>query len=436
MLRVLGSAFGLAMVVGAMIGAGILGEPGSVAAALPSTGLFIGAWLFGAFNACLGATAYAELGTMMPMSGGAYVFAHRALGETIGFFTGYADWINWCVGTAAMVLLAGVYLGDLLPFVGTHVVWAGVAACGALVLIQLAGVRSTGRVQEVTTALKTIALVALIIATFVLPHPKPAAAATSIVPHGGSLILAFAIAMQGVIFSYDAYYAVVYCGEEMVDPGRTIPRSIFRGLLLVTVIYLGLNIAFLRIVPVAAMAHDAFVGGTVARLVLGPIGDTLIRLTMVVAILGTANAQIIAAPRVLLAMARDGLFPAQAARVDARGTPTVALAMSVAIIGAFLLVGTFDTVIALDAFFIIVIYLIVFTSLFVLRRREPDAERPYRATGYPYVPGLAIVLAILLLVAMAAGDHRGALITGAVFLICWPASHLVRRLLGARQPVT
>ncbi len=418
------------MVVGAMIGGGILGEPGSVAAALPDTALFLGAWVFGAFNAFLGATAYAELGAMMPMSGGAYVFAHRAMGRTVAFFTGYADWINWCVGTAALVLLSGVYLAALLPFVGTHGVLAGMVACGLLVLIQLIGVRSSGRAQEITAVVKTVALLALIVATFVLPHPAHPAVTALAVPHGRSLIVAFAIAMQGVVFSYDSYYAVVYCGEEVLDPGRTIPRSIFRGLLLVTGIYLGLNVAFLRIVPVAAIAHDSFVGGTVARLVLGPVGDTLIRLTMVVAILGAANAQIIAAPRVLLAMARDGLFPARATQVNARGTPAVALAMSVVVIGAFLLVGTFDVVIALDTFFIIAIYLIVFTSLFVLRRREPEADRPYRATGYPVVPGLAIAISIALLIAMAAGDHRGALITAAVFLVCWPASHVVRRLIG------
>jgi APA family basic amino acid/polyamine antiporter len=432
LLRVLGTAFGLAIVVGATIGGGILGTPGSVAQALPNTALFIGVWLFGAVNALLGATAYSELGAMMPRSGGMYVFAHRAFGDGVGFFAGYADWINWSVSSAALIALVGEYLGKMIPALGGHPTITGFGIFVLIAAVQWLGVRWGGRTQEVTSVLKTAALLALVAAVFLLPHATaPAApAGAAVLPHGVPLLLAFGVAMQGVIFSYDSYYAVVYCGEEIRDPGRAIPRSIFRGLLLVIATYLLLNVAFLAVVPVQQMAGDPFVGGTVARMLFGARGDTVIRLIMIVAVLGTVNAQIIAAPRVLLAMARDGLFPRQATRVNAGGTPSVALGLSLLLIAGFLFTGSFDAILGVDAFFIVVLYLVVFLSLFVLRRREPETARPYRAWGYPVVPGLAVLFAVALLVAMTLGDRRGAIITLALLLVSLPMSHVVRRMIS------
>lgn len=434
LLRVLGSAFGLAIVVGATIGGGILSAPGSIATALPSTALFMTAWVVGGINALLGATVYSELGTMMPSSGGIYVYARRAFGDGVGFFVGYADWINWSVSSAALILLVGQYLGELIAPLAGHALLAGCIVFGGLCLAQLAGVRSGGRVQEVTSVLKAVALIGLVIAVFVLPHAVPAAAmaGTAVVPHGIALVLAFGIAMQGVIFSYDSYYAVVYCGEEMQDPGRAIPRSMFQGLVIIIAIYLLINAAFLVAVPVQQVAGDTFVGATVARLIFGPRGDTIIRIIMVVAILGTVNAQIMAAPRILLAMARDGLFPKAAMRVTAGGTPAVALLMSLVVTGAALFTGSFDFILGIDVFFIVVLYVINYSSLFALRRTEPDAARPYRAWGYPYVPSLALAIAVGLLITMVIGDRHGALITAAIMAVTWPAWHIVRSAIRTR----
>lgn len=418
------------MVVGATVGGGILAAPGDIARALPSTTWFMAAWIFGGINALLGATVYSELGAMMPTSGGIYVYARRAFGDGVGFFVGYADWINWSVSSAALIMLVGQYLGELVPAFAGHALVAGCIIFSALGAGQWIGVRSGGRVQEITSVLKSVALIALVGAVFVLPHAAPAAAAMvpPLIPHGLPLLLAFGVAMQGVVFSYDSYYAVVYCGEEMQNPGVTIPRSIFRGLLIIIAIYLVINWAFLTVVPVQQIAGDTFVGGTVARLIFGQRGDTIIRLIMMVAILGTVNAQIMAAPRILLAMARDGLFPRQATRINTGGTPVVALAMSLILTGATLFSGSFNFILGIDTFFIVTLYLINYASLFALRRKEPDTPRPYRAWGYPVVPGVAFAIAALLLVAMTLGDRVGALITAGMMLVCWPAAKLVRRM--------
>lgn len=429
LLRVLGATFGLAMVVGATIGGGILRTPGEVAAQLPSVPLYLTVWAFGAMSAFLGATAYAELGTMIPRSGGIYNFARRAMGDGMGFFVGVADWLNWTVASSALILLVGEYLGALVPGFAGRPMLAGFATFGALALLQWRGVVWGGRMQEITTVLKTLALLGLVAAAFLLPSAEPVAAETArSVPQGAALVAAIAISLQGVVFTYDSYYSVVYCGEEVKNPARDIPRSIFGGLALITVIYLLVNWAFVALIPMNRMAGDPFVGGTVARLVFGDVGDTVIRVLMIVSVIGTVNAQILAAPRILHAMGEDGLFPRQATRVNVGGTPSVAMVLSVGMVAVFLLTGSFTAALAVDAVLIVLGYVLVFTSLFVLRRREPEAPRPYRAWGYPWVPGAALVIAAVMLGMLVYADVRSALITLALLVASWPAARLMRRL--------
>lgn len=425
--RALGSLFGLAIAVGATIGGGILATPGDVAAALPDPLLYLLAWLLGAISALLGANILSELGAMLPQSGGFYVYARRAFGEGTGLFIGYADWVNWCIGPPALLLLAGEYLGVLFVPLSGHAALVGLALLGILAFFQWLGVRSGARAQEITSLMKAVALLALVGAAFVMPHTEPAAVAKAAIPSGWALLLAFGVAMQGVIFTYDTYYAVVYCGGEITDPGRTIPQSMFRGLGLVIVIYFLLHAAFLTVLPIENMAHDSFVGGTVARLIFGTRGDTIIRLIMVVSILGTVNAQIMAAPRIILAMGEDGLFPRIAARVNRGGTPAIALALSIAVMLGFFLLGSFSAVIAVNIILVVLLYVVAFTSLFVLRRKEPDTPRPFRAWGYPWLPGLGLLVAIGLLVSMTLGDPVSAMIVAGLLVLTWGAMRVVRR---------
>ncbi len=432
LLRVLGTAFGLAIAVGATVGGGILRTPGEIAAALPSPLLYMAVWIVGAGASLLGANIYSELGAMIPAAGGQYVFARRAFGDGIGFFVGYADWLNWCLGPVVLTLIVGEYMTGLFPALAGHEMLVDFVTLGGLATLQWIGVRSGGRTQEITSLLKALALAGLVVAAFVLPHAAMAPAAAA-VPHGWSLLLAFGVAMQGIVFTYDSYYIVIYCGEEVRDPGREIPRSMFRGLWLVIGIYLLVNLAYLAVVPVSRMAGDPFVGATMAQALFGPRGDTIIRLIMIVSILGTINAELMAIPRILLAMSRDGLFPRWGERVNRGGTPHVALALSLLVIVAFLLTGSFNAALALDSILIVALYVASFGALFMLRRREPETPRPYRAWGYPLAPALTLLGAVGLLVALSAGDPKSAAIIGAVLLASWPLARAIRRLESGRS---
>jgi basic amino acid/polyamine antiporter, APA family len=232
-----------------------------------------------------------------------------------------------------------------------------------------------------------------------------------------------------VIFAYDSYYVPIFFGEELRDPGREIPRAIFRGLALIIPIYLLLNLAFLRTLPLARMAGEPFVGGAAAQALFGAHGDAVIRIIVIVSMLGTVNAGILMTARALLAMGRDGLFLRQATTVNAGGTPTFALLLSSVVTTVFLLSGTFNAVLGVIALLLAVNYLLIFVSLIVLRRREPDAPRPYRAWGYPWTTWSAIVIGLAFIAGVALSDPYNGALALAILIVSYPLFIGTQRLL-------
>jgi basic amino acid/polyamine antiporter, APA family len=434
MLRVLGTVFALAVGIGATMGGGILYAPGKIAALLPNAWLYMAVWAFGAINALLGATVFAELGAMIPLSGGPYPIARRALGDYAGFFVGYTQWALDCAADAALLLLIGEYAYVLIPALAGHAVAVAFAILMILTALNWRGVREGGRIQVVTTVAKTLALGTVVVAGFLTPASAVAPSSVALaMPHGVGLIAAWLLAMQGVIFAFDSYYVPIFFGDELKDPGREIPRAIFRGLAVVIPMYLLLNLAFLRVLPMDKMANNSFVGGVAAEVLFGAHGDQIIRIIVIVSVLGTINALVLTTARVLLAMARDGLFAHQAAKINAGGTPTVALLLSTIATTAFLLTGTIGRALSIIAMLLAVNYLLMFISLIVLRRREPDTPRPYRAWGYPWTTAAAILIGVVFIVGVALADPVNSAIAFAVLLVSYPLFHFTRRLLKDKR---
>jgi APA family basic amino acid/polyamine antiporter len=416
LLRAFGVGFGVAVIVGNTIGAGILRTPGEIAAQLPSPWLFFGVWLLGGAYAFVGSFSMAELGAAIPRAGGQYAFAHRALGPYAGFVVGWSDWVSTCGATAAVSLVIGEYTSELVPALSgrTRAVALGVTV--GFALLQWRGVRWGGRTQEVTSLLKALAFAVLVAACFALGEGATATAAAVAVP----TLAAFMIALQAVIFTYDGWAGVVYFSEEVRDPGRDVPRSLFLALGAIVAIYLLVNAALLYVLPLEALAGSPFAAGAAAEAIFGPEGGRVLLVLVTLSLLSNINAWQLMATRTLFALGRDGLFSRRAERVNEGGTPTVALAISTAVAVAFLLSGTFDQVIAVLAFFFVVNYTLTYVSLFVLRRREPDLPRPYRAWGYPWTTALALGGSAAFVVGAVAGDPRNSLYALGVLALSYP----------------
>jgi basic amino acid/polyamine antiporter, APA family len=433
LLRVLGVGFGLAVTLGNTIGAGILRAPGEVAAnAAGSEALVLALWSAGGIYALLGAVSLAELGAMMPRSGGQYVFARAGIGEYAGFVVGWNDWISTCGSAAAVSIVLAESLGPLVPAVAGRASAVASAVIVIFTTVLWRDVRTGARVQALTSTLKAVALVALVVACFVMtarhlpPNATPAPSAAGLAP-----LAAIVLALQAVIYTYDGWTGVIYFSEEVRDPGRDIPRAMFGGVLLVTAIYLLVNVAFLHVLPLTALAGQPLAAGAVAGALFGARGDQIVNGIVVVALLSSVNALLPMSARIVFAMSADGLFSRVGMRVNAGGTPTSALALSALVAIAFILTGTFDRVIALLAVFFVANYVLSFIALLLLRRRAPDAPRPYKAWGYPFTTLIALGGSLAFLVATVVGDPATAAKAAVVLAISYPAYRMVRRVVAA-----
>lgn len=428
LLRVLGVGFGLAVIIGNTIGAGIFRAPGSIAAQLPSVGPFLLGWLAGALYALLGAISIAELGTMIPRSGGQYVFSRYALGEYAGFIVGWSDWISSCGSTAAVALVVGTFSGALFPVLDGKGPAIAAAVTILFAVLQWRGIVWGSNIQNLTSLLKALAFLALIVAAFALGG---GGALTSSQTTSTSVITfsAIVLSLQSVIYTYDGWAGVIYFSEEVKHPGRDIPRALFGGVLSIAAIYLLVNLALLYVLPVVQIAGKEFAAGEAANVIFGVYGDTIFRSLTIVSMLSGINALHLMATRVIFAMSRDGLFTTKAAAVNEGGTPSVSLFLSALVAVLFILFGqTFDVVITVLAFFFVANYILSFISLFVLRRREPDKPRPYRAWGYPVTPALALLGSLAFLGGAVAADTQNSLYALLLLALSYPAFLLLKRV--------
>jgi APA family basic amino acid/polyamine antiporter len=427
--RVLGVGFGLAVIIGNTIGSGIFRTPGQIASHLPNVWLFLSVWVIGGMYALLGAVQIAELGTMLPRSGGQYVFARHALGEYAGFISGWSDWISTCGSTAAVAIVIGEFSGVLFPvFLGWEIP-LGITVTVLFAALQWRGIAWGSSSQNITSSLKALAFVALIVACFIFGKGTTGSTEILPVPAGFALIGAFVISLQAVIFTYDGWTGVVYFSEEVEQPGKNIPRSLFIGIISIIAIYLLVNVALLYVLPISKIAGQDFAVGLAANEIFGKHGDTVFRSLTIVSMLSALNAYHLMASRVLFAMSRDGLFTARGAAVNKGGTPAFALLVSVIVAVLFIVFGqTFERVLAVLAFFFVANYTLSFISVFVLRYREPEKDRPYRAWGYPWTTAAALLGSILFLAGAILSDTRISIYALLLLALSYPMFRFLKSL--------
>jgi APA family basic amino acid/polyamine antiporter len=430
LLRILGVGFGLAVTIGGTIGMGILRTPGEVAAQLPTPKLFIGVWILGGVYALLGAITVAELGTMIPRSGGWYVFVHRAMGNYPGFVVGWSDWLSTCGTLAVIAMVVGEYTAVLVPRLAGRDKTIALAVTLAFAALQWRGIRWGSFTQNVTSLLKTLIFAAIAISAFTLGG-KTNSGASLPAPHGFAFFGALIIALQGVLYTYDGWYGVIYFGEEVRDPKRDVVRSMLGGVLLVIAIYLVTNLAYVYVLPMSQLAGEKFAAGAVATKIFGAHGDSTIRVLAILSLLSTINAYTLTAPRILYAMSCDELFARRAARVNRGGTPTVTLLIST-VVAVIFIFRSFEQVLAALAFFFVANYTMAYISLIVLRRREPDLPRPYRAWGYPWTTLIVLLGSIAFLAGAVISDKQNSLWALAILAASVPI-YLVVRLLSSRH---
>jgi APA family basic amino acid/polyamine antiporter len=431
LLRILGIGFGLAIAIGATVGVGILRNPGFVAQQIGSYWLIVFAWLLGGVFCLLGANYLAELATMTPKAGGFYVHAHRAFGDYGGFFVGWADWANNMLALAYISVVFGEYATGLFtpgqPW--GRAVWS-VGVIVAFAIINLIGLRTGSGVQKLTSLLKAVALIAFAIACFAFgghASPETSASEPVVASRGASTaLIGFILAFQAILSTYDGYYNPIYFAEEDTNPSRNIPRSMFGGIAVIMVIYVVVNLGLLHVLPMSKLGASTFPGGDAMGLIFGELAGQIVTVLALLSLTGIINATMLSTPRIMFALGRDGLFTSRANEVNQGGTPAFALIITVLCALVFTIFGTFELLLAIGQFFIVVIMILLVVALFVLRRREPDAPRPYRTWGYPFAPFLMLIIAVLLFVGYCVSNPVPSAIAVAALVVSYPLFRIIK----------
>ncbi len=396
-----------AVVVSNVIGGGILFMPAIVAGMVGNAGAMLAVWLIGGVLAFAGAMAYAELAALRPRSGGEYVYLREAFGPLAAFLTGWTSFVAGFSGAIAAnaVGLTG-FLGRFFPAAADPTPWASLpigpvtlslspqsivalTAVFALSAVHALGIGPGRIVQNVLALVKVLTLLVFVAAGLSIGNGSAAHFSAG----GEWAVSGLLLALIPVMFSYSGWNAASYIAEEIKDPGRNVPRALALGTLAVVIVYVAMNVVYLYALDVEAMAAvDVRIVDAAADVLFGPrIADVLTVVSMLI-VLGSISANVFAGPRVYYAMARDGLFLQAAARVHPRThTPAFSIAAQAVWSAVLVLTGTFQQLVTYTGFAVVLFAGVAVLALFVLRRREPDAPRPFKALGYPVAPGLFVI---------------------------------------------
>ena len=468
------------LVAGSMIGSGIFIVSADIGRTVGSPFWLVVVWLLTGVITLLGALAYGELASMYPRAGGQYVFLRESMGPLMGFLYGWTLFVVIQTGTIAAVAIAFArFLGVLWPALtpelygwfphGSFTTAAGstidvglspqriVALLSIWVLtwVNLRGVREGKIVQTSLSMVKTVALLGLIVLGLTIGRNATAIAANFGPGQFGGLdslapafVLAFGAALVGSLFSSDAWNNVTFAAAEVKQPSRNLPLALVLGTGMVTLLYISANFAYLSVLPFHGDPNGATVlergiqyatqdrvGTAAAQVIFGASGATIMAVLILISTFGCNNGLILAGARVYWAMARDGLFFARAGTLNRHHVPAAALVLQAVWTSLLALTGTYGQLLDYVIFAALVFYVLTTIGLFVLRRTRPDAERPYRAVGYPVLPALYIALAgaVAVILLLADKTRTQALSGLVVVLLGIPVYYLWRRTAGGAR---
>ena len=445
--RVLGASHATAIVVGTIIGSGIFLVPSEMMQAVGSSTLVYAAWIVGGLLSLFGAMTYAELGSMMPYAGGEYVYLRGAYGDRTGFLY---MWTWFAVAKPASIASVTSGLARTLGiFAVFHwldrsavgpVLWSQIFAIAMTWLVtwlNYLGIKKAGDFQVVFTVLKGILI--LVVAGFCfsssLGHFNNFA--TSIIPHPGGLG-GFMIALIATLWAYDGWNDLTMVAGEVKRPERSLPIALIGGLFIVGILFMATNAAIQYILPAAQIAANPRPAVAALSVVAGPAGASLVAAGMALSIFVTLNGTIMSGARIPFAAARDRLFFPRFASIHPKyQSPSYSLIFQSVLSSILLLaLGRFQQLFELAVFSEWLFYMLTATTVFIYRRRQPNAPRPYRVWGYPVLPAIFVLSAAGVLVSSFAGNLQGSLIGSALILLGLPLYEWIKRKYTDTPPVT
>lgn len=428
-----------AIVIGSMIGSGIFIVSCDVARTLGSPGWLLVTWLITGVMTIIAALSYGELAGMMPRAGGQYVYLREAYNPLFGFLYGWTLFLVIQTGTIAAVAMAfAKFMGVVIPWVSESNVWfsfwklkfntvhiIAISSIALLTWINSRGIKSGKIVQNFFTTTKLLVIAVLLIIGFTLISKSNAGSINSSyfwnavstqngsqIPLTGMMLLtAIGTAMVGTLFTSDAWNNVTFTGSEIINPKRNIPLSLFFGTLIVTIIYLLINYIYIELLPLRGnpegitvfekgiqFATNDRLGSSILNITIGEMGAIIMAVFIMISTFGCNNGLILSGSRVYYSMAQDGLFFKKTGVLNAKGVPAAALIIQGVWASLLCLSGSYGQLLDYVVFAVLIFYVLTIAGIFILRKKQPNAERPYKAFGYPVLPAIYIIAALLIMI--------------------------------------
>ena len=415
--RALPSRFVLAVTVGGVIGLGILRGPGEIAEVVTEPDLYLALWLFAGLFVLLSTAVSVELVGMTPRSGGFYSLIRRAYGPYAGFVIGWADWLTYAADLALKAVVIMEFVALLFP---ETVAWRtplAIIVTTTFAAIQLRGIGLGAIIQESAAALIGLIIVALsLVLLFV---EVPGTSATVPAPADNSL-RAWSLVIATIIFTYDGWLYAAYFSGEIRGGAGAVARSCIKGMVVVIVLYMLLNLALVKSVGLASLAGSDLALAHALELAVHPAAGAVIIAAAILILLSHQNLEYMAGPRILQALAVDGFLARRAQDIGKGGNPVFAILITWLATVGLILLGGFEFLLLLSVFFFVPLYLALILAILILRRREPDSERPYRAWGHPYSTYACLVGWTVITVFQAYAERETALYAVAMVAVSWP----------------
>jgi amino acid transporter len=435
--RSIGLWSAMAVVIGSTIGSGIFRSPAGIADKLPGPLPMLMAWVAGGIFAICGALTIAEIASAIPKTGGIYVFLKEGWGDLSAFLFGWSQLVMIrAASLGAIAITCSEYFFRVMGWDIDLVMPVRYTAAGAIMLtatFNILGAKVGASFTNFTVLAKYGGLVFIIIIAFAVGLPANGFSHfTPAMPAGSLSVPAFGLALVSTLWAFDGWADVSANGGEVRDPQKNLPRALIGGTLLVILVYLAANVAYLTVLPIEEMRTSRLVAADVAERAIGPVGVVFVSVTVMISTFGTLNAVLFTSPRIFFAMAGDGLFFRQVAAVHPKfGTPWVAILMTASLGAAFVLLRTFEQL--ADAFVTAVLpfYFMAVAAIFRLRK-DPNYRPAFRVPGYPVVP-LLFMAAVLYLLLNALIDPGSRWQTAGVLAACLAGAPVYYLTVGRRR---
>jgi APA family basic amino acid/polyamine antiporter len=422
---VLSSGFTFAVIIGGTIGLGILRTPGEVAAVVTEPLMFVSLWLLGGLFVLLSVIVVAELMGMTPRSGGTYALVRRAYGPFPGFVIGWVDWLSFVADIALKAVVVTEFATLLYPVVDQWQTPLAIIVSSVFAALQLRSITLSAKIQKIASAIIALIIVGFTVA---LVFAESAININAIsVPHTANGLGAWSLLIASIIYTYDGWSYAAYFGGEIKGGGGAVARTSIKGVVIVILLYVFLVAALAWKVPLANLAGNELALAGALEMVVSPLASMVVLVVAIVMLLAHQNLLYMSTPRILQALAVDGLALRRAGEISKGGNPIFAVLLSWGLSVGLIMIGGFNFLLHLSIFFYLFIYVVVVAGVLILRSRQPDADRPYRAWGHPWSTYTCFIGWLLIALFQAVTEIDTAAYAAIMVAISWPVYRFLIR---------